>query len=1056
MMNRLRIFFKSRSADFLKALLVAAVFVLLGLIHASLWVRIFLFVIAAVTMAALGVFRSRRSSQGIDDLAASIEKMAEGKLEILRSTDLGTNAGESALTSSVLFLNARLRQVVEKVKGLAGSVGSTSERIVELSRSLLKLEHTQSEAAEKAMRAMSDINAEIARIAGGVDTLRQLGLNASSASYELTASIEESTRNAFQVGEFAKDTQAAMARMVKGFRDMGLAGEMLEQATQETDRSLHTMKARIGEVSDRARESDELSELAADTARSGGLVVAEVEDEMRKIAETFRNASNVVGNLSRRSEQIGEILNVITQIADQTNLLSLNAAILSAQAGVHGKGFAVVADEIRKLSSRTATSVKEIDQLIHRVRQEIQEAVTFMEEGKKRLKEGLERSGHASRALSEILTNTGKARERVRAIRNASIAQHTAEAEVEMTTATIKERSSQITKIVGEQARASKEVYSRAERTIDLLQSVEKGMQEQTSVAKEVNSTVERLSDVIQNIHQATFTQSVTSSQVVQSVDRLKTALEAGTSTIRSLNSTALGLDQESYILKHELEGFRLPEPRSGGVLMCGISPDIQSLDPAFAQYVYLVETISNLCEGLVESGEGTEMKPCLAERWEISEDGLVYTFKLRRNARFHNGNDVTAGDVVSSYERILHPLTKSPGAWIFDMVEGAQEFREGLVRQITGFTVIDSKTLAIRLREPVPFFLSMLSQAYAFIIPSEQAAHHGELTEVIGTGPFKLDRFVPQHEIAMSRFEGYHTPPYPYVNRVMIRLSMPEAEIARLMESGELHFATELQRHYLRKFLEQPEWRPRLQTNVQLHTQVLALDTRIVPLKDVRVRQAISHAIDRHRIVSELIGDEQAVVANTLLPPGIPGYDPMAPTIVYDPAMSRDLLRESGVREGTIIESWLPESYAMKPILEMIREQLKEVGLDLQIRYLPSESFQKVIDEGQCPARLTRWVADYPDPDNFLYVTFHSRSTVFQTGFRNEEFDRLTEKARCMADVQERIRLYQRAERIWLAQCPAVVLFHMRAFVLHQDTVQGCVPHFTQPLLRLKKMWLS
>ncbi|HSP07084.1 MAG TPA: methyl-accepting chemotaxis protein, partial [Acidobacteriota bacterium] len=525
----------------------------------------------------------------------------------------------------ILFLNARLRQIVDKVKSLAGSVGATSERNVDLSRSLLKLEQTQSDAAEKAMRAMQDINVAITRIARGVESLNQLGLTASSAALELTASIEEVTRNAQQVGDFAKDTQSSMGIMVKGFREISSAGEMLAQAATDTDESMKTMKTRIYEVTSRAKESDDLAQLAAEAAGSGGRVVMEVESEMHKIAETFQNASTVIGNLSHRSEQIGEILNVITQIADQTNLLSLNAAILSAQAGLHGKGFAVVADEIRKLSSRTASSVSEIEQLISRVRQEIREAADFMEEGRRRLAEGLGKSGDASRALAQILSGADMARERVSAIREASEAQIAAEREVERTTSVIHERIGQITGVIQEQMRSSKQTYSRTERMLDLLQNVEKGMQEQTNGAREVSSTVERVSEVIQNIHMATSTQSVTSSQVVQSVDRLRGALEAGTATIRALNSTALALDQESFILKHELTRFRLPEAKRGGVLKYAISSAIQSLDPAYAQYIYLVEAGSNFYEGLVEVGEGTDIRPCLAERWEISQDGLVY-----------------------------------------------------------------------------------------------------------------------------------------------------------------------------------------------------------------------------------------------------------------------------------------------------------------------------------------------------------------------------------------------------------------------------------------------
>jgi oligopeptide transport system substrate-binding protein len=141
---------------------------------------------------------------------------------------------------------------------------------------------------------------------------------------------------------------------------------------------------------------------------------------------------------------------------------------------------------------------------------------------------------------------------------------------------------------------------------------------------------------------------------------------------------------------------------------------------------------------------------------------------------------------------------------------------------------------------------------------------------------------------------------------------------------------------------------------------------------------------------------------------------------------------------------------------LQIIQENLKDVNLDLQIQYLSPDALQHAIEKGKVPMRMTKWVADYPDPDNFLYVPFHSKNPAIDTGFQNADFDQYVEEARCLADIRERIQLYQRAERIWMEQCPCIVLFHNRALVLHQESVQGCVPHFTQPVVRLKKVWLT
>lgn len=1042
--------------EWLRLLIILSVLYLISVFIPSLLWR----AVAFASVAALLLFfhfLTPLRVKPFQELKENVERMGEGDLRTFPPIDSAHDDDRMHdFSVSLLVLNARLRQIVEKMTNVVGSVGHTSDRVVELSRVLLKSGQHQSQAAETASQAMSEINDAILRIAEAAESLNTLGITASSAALELTASIEEVTRNALQVGLFAKDTQMSMQSMVRGMKEMDEAGNKLISASKDVDHSMQNMHSSIYEVTQRAAESKQLAERASASATAGNQVVDEVVFSMNKIAESFESAREVIGNLAKSSEQIGEILNVITQVADQTNLLSLNAAILSAQAGVHGRGFAIVADEIRKLSNRTSASVHEIEKVISRVRIDMKDAVSMMEAGKERLAEGLDKSGKASEALSDILSTTSTARERVLAIADASQEQIDAESEMQKATSTIQQRVDQITRIIQEQTMAGNEVYSKAEQTLELLRNVEKGMKEQTHGAKEVSSIVEHLSAIIQDIHRATAEQSVISTQVVGSVHSLKNAVQAGTATVRTLNSSAVSLDQESYLLKDEIFKFRLPEPKQGGALELSVTTGLSSLDPAYGRYVYLVDWIYNFYEGLVEFGEGTDIRPCLAERWEVSEDGLSYMFWLKRGIRFHNGKELAAKDVEKSFLRVLHPSARTPGTWVFEMVAGAEEYMRGSTNTVEGIHVMGSHALRIRLREPVPFFLGMLAQCYAFVIPSEMTEQHTPLREVCGTGPFKLDRMEPDRLLEMSRFDDYHGRPMPYVDSVAVRFGIPEPDIAEQLKAGKIHFSYELQKSSLEYFLNMPEWRPRLQTNVQLYTSLIALNCRIAPLTDVRVRQAISYAIDRERIVKTVVGSEQAVIARSLLPPGLQGHDPQAIGYLYDPSRARNLLRQANIPEGTTLEMLQAETGTNQEILRVIAENLKDVGLDLHVQFLGPDLLQQAIEAGKVPIRLTKWVADYPDPDNFLYVTFHSKNPALQTGFQNKEFDRLVEEARLVADIRERVHLYQKAERIWMEESPCIALFHNRALVLHQENVQSCIPHFTQPILRLKKIWLS
>jgi ABC-type transport system substrate-binding protein/methyl-accepting chemotaxis protein len=1044
-----------KNREWLLVLFVVAVSFLLAYLTSSLIDRALAFAAFALVLILFRVF-SGSPQTTFDRLKEDVEKMGDGNLQIFHAIPNSEDEKMHDFSMSLLVLNARLRQIVDKMKNVAESVGHTSEQVVDLSRMLLKSGQQQSHISETASESMNEINHAIIRIAEAAESLNSLGMTASSAALQLTASIEEVTQNALQVGIFAKDTQMSMEQMVEGMSEMDSAGNKLIDATHEAEISMGNMHQSISEATLRASESEQLAERAAGAARTGNQVVDEVVSAMKQIAESFESAGAVIENLAKSSEQIGEILNVITQVADQTNLLSLNAAILSAQAGPHGRGFAVVADEIRKLSNRTSASVKEIEKLISRVRVEMKDAVQMMGSGKSRLAIGLHKSGKASEALTEILMTTSTAREKAAAIAGASREQIEAEIEMQHATAAIQQRVEQITGIIRDQTRFCKEVYSKAEQTLGLLRNVEKGMEEQTHGAKEVSSIVEHLSAIIQDIHRATAEQSVTSSQVVKSVHSLKHAVQSSTATIRTLNTGVISLDQESFILKDELSKFLLPQPKQGGALNLSVTTGLSSLDPAYGRYVYLVDWIYNFYEGLVEFGEGTDIRPLLADRWEISEDGLTYTFWLKKNVRFHNGKELRAIDVKRSFERVLHPAGKAPGTWVFEAVQGAEEFMRGSAEHVTGITVEDSYVLKIRLREPLPFFLGMLAQCYAFVLPSEFSGRHDQLTEVCGTGPFRLDRLEPDRMLEMSRFTDYHCPPAPFVDRVTVCFGTDEAEIARKLRTGEIHLSAELQKKSLEEFLGMPEWRPRLQSNVQLYTSMIALNCKMPLLNDIRVRQAISHAIDRERIVHTVVGDERAAIARGLLPPGLQGYDIHATGYLFDPARARNLLKLANVPDGTVLEMFQTEAGTNQEVLQILQENLQDVGLVLRIQFLSPDILQNAIEKARVPMRLTKWVADYPDPDSFLYVPFHSKNPAIYTGFENSEFDRLVEEARLLADIRERIQLYQGAERIWMEECPCVVLYHNRALVLHQESVQGCVPHFTQPVVRLKKIWLA
>ena len=499
----------------------------------------------------------------------------------------------------------------------------------------------------------------------------------------------------------------------------------------------------------------------------------------------------------------------------------------------------------------------------------------------------------------------------------------------------------------------------------------------------------------------------------------------------------------------------------AGGTYRRPLGHDPQTLDPARISDIYSLSVSQQIFDGLVQFDHTLTVTPALAEFWRASRDGLTWTFTLKKGVRFHHGREVTAEDVVYSLTRLVDPKTRSGAADLFSNIKGAREFREGRAKTVAGLVAQDRHTVQVTLDEAAAPFVAVLAVGHAKIVPKDVVEQLGDAfgTQPVGTGPFKFERWERGKEIVLGASSDYFGGA-PRLSRLVYRIFLGEQFDAMYTEflKGNLE-DTPVPSQQDRGSLSDPRYiyvkRP------MISVRFYGFNTRVKPLDDRRVRQALIYAVNREKLVQDVYGGRFAF-AGGILPPGTQGYNPRLTPYSYDPRRARELLSEAGYPDGRglgPIAIWT--SVKRDDVVrehEEIHRQLAAVGVAVQLHYLTDwPAFSKLLEEGRLPVFMYAWYADVPDPDNFLFKLFHSKSPRNFFKYSNPVVDDLLVAARNAPDVHRRVELYQRVEQLVLDDAPLIPVLHHAYERLFQPYVRAIeVSGLGDPYIPFRKIWLE
>src|SRR6056297_852585 len=498
-------------------------------------------------------------------------------------------------------------------------------------------------------------------------------------------------------------------------------------------------------------------------------------------------------------------------------------------------------------------------------------------------------------------------------------------------------------------------------------------------------------------------------------------------------------------------------QDKYGGEFTGFSSSDPKSLDPAQLGSWDQAVMAANVLEGLVRlSPDGRSIEPGVAKSWSVANDGLVWTFELREDAYFHDGNQVKAKDVKYSFERLIDPATKSPSAWIFDKVAGYSEVRNGDADSVSGIRVIDDYTLEIELTTPLTPFVSMLAAPGAAVVSEEAVNEYADQfgQNVVSAGPFKLSDWEQNLDITMTACENYWDG-RPYLDTLKFKFIHDENTRVVELLTGNLDWAWVTPAHH-NALTTNNKYKDHIARAHTLHAAYFIINMNKEPFgSNEDLRKAMSYALNRESVIDSLQGRADRAVG--FFPPGFMGRNDEAPAYNYDPEMAKELLAEAGYPDGidqTFTLVSLPWENLIN-ILSIYQQNLREVGINIELNPVQYGEYMTMIQEGDFDLAYGYQVPDYADADGFVYPLLHSEGDGNVANYSNPEVDSLIEEGRAVTDEEQRTEIYEDITMILQQDLPYITSTHNIWVDVTDPTERNWVPR-TMDIHMFHRVWME
>ncbi len=499
---------------------------------------------------------------------------------------------------------------------------------------------------------------------------------------------------------------------------------------------------------------------------------------------------------------------------------------------------------------------------------------------------------------------------------------------------------------------------------------------------------------------------------------------------------------------------------------------NVSSLDPAFARSQANMWCIEHLYNNLLTLDDSLHIQSDLAKRFEVSADGLTYTFILRDDVFFHDdscftlgkGRKMVAADIAYSFSRLLDLAVASPGSWIF----------KDKVDSIRPFEALNDTTFSLHLQRPFRPMLGILTMQYCAIVPREAVEYYKKdfRSHPVGTGAFRFKKWLENQGLFLLRNEHYFETDtqgvrLPYLDGVRVSF-MPDRKTAYLeMMKGKIDFTSGIESSIVNELLTQDgELQPKHLGKLQLikspylNTEYLGINVSLkgkdAPLSEKKVRQALNYGFDRVQMLQTLRNSMGKAATSGFAPRGLPSFSDSVIGYSYQPEKARQLLAAAGYPNGQGLPT--VKLFCNKDYLDLctfITRQWEELGVKAKVEVMETATLREMMTKGTAPTFRASWIADYPDAESF-YAVFYGKNPAppNYTRFQNAEFDAIYETALTENDDAQRYELYHQLDKITIDEAPVIFLFYDESSRFARANISGMSYNSMNllPLTRVKK----
>lgn len=512
------------------------------------------------TIIVFSIYAARKLLPRIQVLANALQQSSNGDLTVKLQETTGDELDLANRNFNTLLDS--LAGIIQRVRGTLGELRQVAHDLTAVSGDEVGIAERQAASIDSASAAIYEINQSLQDVAKAVAGLEQSTTGNASAISQMSFSIDSVTSHMDALTATVDSVSSSIMEMAATEKEIGRNISNLMQETTLTSRLVANLHQSIKEVEQRAVEAADIAATVRSDAETGQQAVADTIDGIGQIRLSSQSTSEAITSLSQRAGDIGSIIQVIDEIAEQTKLLALNASIIAAQAGEHGKGFAVVAQEIKDLARRTTISTREIDEIIKGVQQDIStaaDAVTLTEE---RVETGERRSQRAGSALAEIVNGMEQVANRVIAIAGTTEKQTIASGTMSESMEQVAEMTMQLGIATREQEQGSSLIMTAVEQMSQLATEVRDATHEQRRTSQEIVVSTEQILGKIGDIRKASGIQTSGSSRVVSSIDEIGATNSKQLEAVRVMDASISRIFAQTELLQQELAGFTLAEAK--------------------------------------------------------------------------------------------------------------------------------------------------------------------------------------------------------------------------------------------------------------------------------------------------------------------------------------------------------------------------------------------------------------------------------------------------------------------------------------------------------------